>query len=230
MSQTLDLAKPHRTIHVGVIIVDAEVEVLDVAPVDTLHSLSTHFVKHFPPELLSDDMKSQSLPFEFHWVSSSGAKENRHLTGGITIVPTDSYETCPPLDIVLIGAHMMTYEPTAADLAFIRKAYEDCSAFITICGGLQIPLQAGLYEGKTVTAPRFMLPMVRLAAPGTNWVDKRWARDGKLWTSGALLNGMDLMYAFTHHYWGGENSLVNRLSKIGAWPARDVDYKDVSWA
>jgi hypothetical protein len=62
--------------------------VLDVAPVDTLHSLSTHFVKHFPPELLSDDMKSQSLPFEFHWVSSSGAKENRHLTGGITIVPT----------------------------------------------------------------------------------------------------------------------------------------------
>ena len=28
------------------------------------------------------------------------------------------------------------------------------------------------------------------------WVDQRWARDGKLWTSGGVTNGLDLMAAY----------------------------------
>lgn len=35
----------------------------------------------------------------------------------------------------------------------------------------------------------------------TTWVERRWARDGKMWTSGALLNGLDLMREFVKEYW-----------------------------
>lgn len=136
------------------------------------------------------------------------------------------------MDIVLIGAHGQQYTPNAAELAFVRKSWEDCSAFLTICGGISVALMAGgILDGKTATAPRFVLDMFRQRAPTTNWVEKRWARDGKLWTSGTFLNGTDLMYAFANEYWGGgDDTLVQYLAKVGAWPNRDVDYKDVPWA
>lgn len=131
------------------------------------------------------------------------------------------------MDIVLIGAHNLGYTPNEAEMAFVRKSYESCAAFLTVCGGVEVPLQAGLLQGKTATGPRPLLPMFRQQASNTNWVEKRWARDGKLWTSGALLNGTDMMYAFTHEHWGQkEGSLVRALASIGSWPNRDIDYKD----
>ena len=126
-----------------------------------------------------------------------------------------------------MGAHKVGYVPNEAELAFIRKAYEQCSAFLTICGGFDAPLRAGLMNGKTVTAPRFILEMLRHQSPDVDWVERRWARDGKLWTSGALLNGTDLMRAFAQHTWADKPGLINPLLEMGGWPIRDVDYKDV---
>jgi transcriptional regulator GlxA family with amidase domain len=115
-------------------------------------------------------------------------------------------------------------------MVFVRKAWEECAAFITICLGVAVPLQAGVLEGKTATGPRSMLDLLRKQAPGTNWVEKRWVRDGKLWTSGALLNGPDLIHAFVREHWGvGEEALATSVSRMCGWPNRDVDYKDVPW-
>jgi transcriptional regulator GlxA family with amidase domain len=128
-----------------------------------------------------------------------------------------------------MGAHSYGYVPTPAELAFIRTAHASSTAFLTICGGFMAPLQAGIFEGKTVTAPREMLGFLRAAHPGVEWLEKRWVRDGKLWTSGALLNGEDMVTAFALEHWGrGEGSLAQWLADLGAWPSRDVDYKDAA--
>lgn len=132
-----------------------------------------------------------------------------------------------------MGAHEPYYVPTQAELDFICKSWEGCSAFLTICGGMDAPRIAGILDGKTATGPRLFLDVWRAQSPGVNWIEKRWVRDGKLWTSGALLNGTDMMAAFAEEYWARpapEGSLVGTLTKIGAWPARDIDYKDVPWA
>lgn len=135
------------------------------------------------------------------------------------------------MDIVLNGANNIGYVHTEAELAYTRKAYAESSAFLTICGGFDLPLKAGIFEGKTATAPRFMLSVLRQQAPGVKWVERRWARDGKLWSSGALLNGTDMVAAFAAEYWGKtEDTLASTMSKMGAWPARDIEYKDVPWA
>ena len=64
-----------------------------------------------------------------------------------------------------------------------------------------------------------------------SWVAKRWAHDGKIWTSGALLNGTDMTKAFATETWGrGEDDFVGLGMRIGGYPYRDVDYADVSWA
>lgn len=125
-----------------------------------------------------------------------------------------------------MGAHTAQYKPSEADLAFIRKSYEDCSAFLTICGGMMTPLQAGIFEGKAATAPRILIETLRGQSPGVDWQEKRWVHDGKLWSSGTLLNGLDLMYAFCNETWGGEGSLFEFLMNLNSWPRRDVDYRD----
>lgn len=125
-----------------------------------------------------------------------------------------------------MGASTLDYEPSEAELDFIRKTYETCSAFITICGGFEVPFAAGLFDGKTVTGPRPMLAQMRQVAPQTTWLEKRWHRDGKLWTSGAVTNGLDLIRAFATEYWGGEGSLVDFFVGLGHFPKRDINYAD----
>ena len=115
----------------------------------------------------------------------------------------------------------MGYTPTEAELAYIRKAHDESVAFLTICGGFLGPQLAGVLAGKTATAPRFMLPELKEKDPRTQWVDKRFARDGKVWTSGALLNGLDLMREFLKEYWP---ELAAVSISMGGVPVRDVEY------
>ncbi|KAK4168406.1 class I glutamine amidotransferase-like protein [Cladorrhinum sp. PSN259] len=232
MSEPVNLSNPNRPIHIGVILMAGVTEILDVAPIDMIHGLTKNFVEPLPDHLVSPNLKAQALEaVHFHWVSEAGPSVASRLTSGISLIPTDDFATCPPLDIVLIGAHNVGYDPSDAELDFTRKAYNECAAFITICGGVEVPLRAGLLQGKTATGPREFLPMFKQLSPGTKWVEKRWERDGKLWTSGALLNGMDLMRAFGEHVWGAGKEgggLVGRMLDMGSFPIRDVDYNGMT--
>lgn len=89
-------------------------------------------------------------------------------------------------------------------------------------------LAAGILDGKTVTALIPMLPSMRRTAPGTNWIKRRWAQDGKIWTTGSLLNGLDMVAAFGRQTWRGRDrdSLVDHMIQVGYWLERDVDYAD----
>jgi transcriptional regulator GlxA family with amidase domain len=91
-----------------------------------------------------------------------------------------------------------------------------------VCGGFLAPQLAGVLAGKTATAPRFMIDELAKQDPRTTWVEKRFVRDGKTWTSGALLNGMDMMRAFMGEIWP---ELTRVAENVGAWPVRDVEYE-----
>lgn len=139
----------------------------------------------------------------------------------------DTFANCPRLDVVLMGATMFGYKFTDAEAAFIRKAYEECDHFLTICGGVIALLEVGLLTGKTCTAPRDMIPMLQKDASFVNWTDKRWEQDGKLWTSGALLNGTDMMRAWAEqNICNGPDSLASVALRTGGWPVRDRYYRD----
>lgn len=81
-------------------------------------------------------------------------------------------------------------------LSFLRTQYEHCSAYLSVCTGYHPTLLAGLFKGKKATAPRGILPHLRARHPEVDWVAKRWVKDGKVWSSGAVMNGFDMMQAY----------------------------------
>ncbi|KAF2872255.1 ThiJ/PfpI [Massariosphaeria phaeospora] len=217
------LRNPDRTLRAGVILMGGETEVIDVMPIDLLHGISKKFLGDFK-EVFGEENVEHGLDIEFHWVNETG--KTAKLTSNIKIEPTDSFDTCPPLDIVLVGAHNSTHHTlTQAELAYLRKAYEESKAFITVCGGMMPALEAGILAGKTATAPLMLLDHLKQNT-GTTWEAKRYVRDGKLWTSGALFNGVDLIRAFVLHVWGtGEKKkMVEFCLDFGSVPVRSVDY------
>lgn len=129
---------------------------------------------------------------------------------------------------MLLAAYKQSYTPNTAELDFIRKSYKDCVAFLTICGGVIPACLAGVLNGKSATGPRVALDILRKMSPETTWLDKRYVQDGKIWTSGALLNGLDMMRAFVTSVWGyeGTGEIAQVLLKLGHYPIRDIDYKD----
>ena len=82
MSSSFDLSNPTRTIHTGIILM-GETEILDIAPIDFLHSLSKKFINVFP---VSDELKAKALDVEFHWVTEKG--DAAKLTAGISMNAT----------------------------------------------------------------------------------------------------------------------------------------------
>ncbi|RDH27187.1 hypothetical protein BDQ94DRAFT_185145 [Aspergillus welwitschiae] len=225
MSTTFDLRNPGRPIHVGVVLLNTVTEHLDIAPIGFFHNFGKDFIKNLPPFAISPELRSQALDFVTHWVTEDG-KTPGSLSGNLKVIPTDSFTTCPPLDIVLIGAGQMGYQATTTEKDFLRKCYAECSAFLSVCGASDALLATGILEGKTATGPLSFLPLFRQMSPGTNWVEKRWVRDGKIWTTGTLLNGLDMIAAFGREVWGGEGSLVEHVLRTGYFPSRDVDYED----
>ena len=92
------------------------------------------------------------------------------------------------------------------------------------------PLQAGILDGKRATAPRQMLAQLKRDIPGVKWLDQRYVHDGKLWTSGSLLNGTDMMAQFALEAFGARNGekekLADYMVDVCCWPSRGVEYKE----
>ncbi|KAF7550487.1 hypothetical protein G7Z17_g5658 [Cylindrodendrum hubeiense] len=218
---TFSLRTPDRKVHAGVILVKGTTELLDVAPFEFFAWVGKDSLKmlNFTPEMIEE-----GLDVELHWVTEDGGPTK--MKSGAQIMPTDSFKTCPPLDIVLMGAHDDKYRLTEGEKGFIRESYDTCTAFLTICGGIMAMLEAGLLEGKTVTGPRMIVEALKKQVPNVNWVDKRWVHDGKVWSSSSLLNGTDLIRGFATETWGGGSGMIEASLDAGHYPARDVDFKD----
>ncbi|KAF9875160.1 hypothetical protein CkaCkLH20_07426 [Colletotrichum karsti] len=218
---SFDLSKPNRKIHAGVILTKGITEMLDVAPFEFFAWTDKKAVTFMN---LPVEMREEAFDVELHWITEDG--QPARMKSKAQIMPTDSFASCLPLDIALMGAHDETYKTSPAELAFIRKTFENCSAFLTICGGMMPLLEAGLLAGKTATCPRSLIDLMKKNVPMVNWVDRRWAHDGKLWTSSTLLNGTDLIRAFATETWGGRSGMVEALLDSGHYPDRDADFKD----
>ena len=111
---------------------------------------------------------------------------------GLTILPTATFDSCGPLDLILVpgGGGMNPLLEDQETLAFLRRAAAAARYVVGICTGSLVLGAAGLLRGKRAgthwTARGF------LAAFGATPVAERIVVDGNLFTGGGVTAGIDV--------------------------------------
>jgi cyclohexyl-isocyanide hydratase len=110
---------------------------------------------------------------------------------GLGLMPTCTYATCPPLDLICIpgggGVIDVIRDPAAID--FVRRQAAGAQYVTSVCMGAFVLGAAGLLEGRRATthwAYTDLLPLV-----GARHEKGRIVRDGNLITAGGVTSGVD---------------------------------------
>lgn len=147
---------------------------------------------------------------------------------GQSILPTHTFATAPPLDVLLVPGGLGTrfarnYEPAAA---FIRDVFPSLQYLITICTGAGLAARAGVLDGHRATTNKLAWDeTVALRAGGeVEWVRRaRWVADGKVWTSSGITAGIDCIFAWIREVYGDQvgRNVANWMEYV---PAMDPDH------
>ena len=87
------------TLHFGVLLVDPRgqgAQFQDVSPIDLIADLSKEYPTRVPPGPTVDRLRPFAIDLTVHYIADS--LDPVRMTAGVTVVPTDTYETCPTLD------------------------------------------------------------------------------------------------------------------------------------
>lgn len=111
--------------------------------------------------------------------------------GGMRIVPTMTFATCPQLDLVCVpgGPGMNALLNDEETLAFLRRQAKDARYVTSVCTGALVLGAAGLLKGKRAATHWMSRDM--LAAFGATPVAERVVIDGNVVTGGGVTAGID---------------------------------------
>jgi cyclohexyl-isocyanide hydratase len=110
---------------------------------------------------------------------------------GLSLVPTTTFASCPPLDLVCVPGGFGVDDAIVDDdlIAFVRRIASTARYITSVCTGAFILGAAGLLQGRRATthwAYRELLPLV-----GATPVAERVVRDGNVFTGGGVTAGID---------------------------------------
>ncbi|KAK5227728.1 hypothetical protein LTR47_008535 [Exophiala xenobiotica] len=217
------------SLRVGMLLIPP-VQLLDAAAIDVFGMLAPDYLNAcgLPQPLLD-----LAIPVTLHYISQSGPDSHVPMTSSATLPVTDSL-TSPAvrpgqLDVLIIPGPDPNAIPDQAVVDFLHAHQKaDRTDFLIICTGIFPAGYAGLLDGKRVTGPRGLLPRLKEKFPAAEFVQKRWERDDRIWTSGGITNGLDLTAAYLHYKVQKELAdLVCAMAEIGDRP-QDYDVSKAS--
>ena len=110
---------------------------------------------------------------------------------GMQIVPTVTYDTCPPLDIVMVpggpGQQDLMEDETA--LSFLRRQAAGAKYVTSVCTGSLVLAAAGLLKGKRATC--HWAAIEHLSLLGAIATKERVVVDGNIVTGAGVASGID---------------------------------------
>jgi cyclohexyl-isocyanide hydratase len=111
---------------------------------------------------------------------------------GLGLVPTHTFQNCPPLDLICVPGGSMGVVRAIADretLEFVRRQASAAKYVTSVCTGAFVLGMAGLLQGRRATthwAYTDLLPLV-----GATHQKGRVVKDGNLITAGGVTSGID---------------------------------------
>ena len=131
-------------------------------------------------------------------------KGNVKTSSGIEISVTKSIEEISNLDILLIpGGTVGTVEASNNQnlIDWIKKVDKTTKYTTSVCTGAWILGEAGLLENKKVTT-NWYRAKEKIEAYNAEFIQERYVRDGKLWTSAGVSAGIDMSLALVNEIKG----------------------------
>jgi transcriptional regulator GlxA family with amidase domain len=183
-----------KSLRIGVLILPPS-QLLDVSPIDLFGMLTREYLEacRLPAPILA-----LGIPVEIHYISAtasphlepSNSSEVTHAectaNAALRITATIHDTALAPgkLDIVLIPGPDPSLDPPEGMRKFIRNHFDTGCVIMSVCTGI-FPLAAsGVLKDRKATGPRALLGELRRKYPETVWSDKRWCKDGNVWSSG----------------------------------------------
>lgn len=166
------------TRHAAILLFD-EVEVLDFAGPFEVFSVCGR--------------RSQLEPFLVTTVSERG--QSIRARNGLTVTPTHSFASCPPIDILLVpggfGTRREMRNPVVLEWA--AKHGRSCELLLSVCTGALVLGSAGLLDGLAATTHHMAFPELRAAAPHTAILEEaRIVDNGRVILSSGVSAGIDM--------------------------------------
>ena len=214
------------TIHFGVLLVDPRghgVQLQDVSPVDLIANLSNEYLSTLPGPLLDPAVRAFGLDLAVHYIADTRAAVR--LTAGVSIVPTDTYATCPKLDYLWLPGAAPGYVPSAAETAFVRARYAEVTALFSVCTGAIVLGASGVADGRRATGNRGVVGLLRERYPAVRWSgEERWVVDeeARLWTCGGAQTGIDMIATYIKQQF--HPALVGFTMIAGDFEIREQNY------
>ncbi|RDL30786.1 Class I glutamine amidotransferase-like protein [Venustampulla echinocandica] len=174
-------------------------EALDMfGSIDALNHLQElHYMNLTLIAATLDPVYTNRLP----WYTTSA-----NSTFGEAVLPTHTFATAPPLDVLVIpgGNGLRAPAPILnSAIDFVRDRYPTLQYLLTVCNGAGLAARAGVLDGKSATTNKLAWVETVALGPKVNWIaHARWVTDGNIWTSAGVSAGIDLMIAFIGHVWG----------------------------
>lgn len=140
-------------------------------------------------------------------ITVSQAGHSVTCSKGLKIIPDHSFLSCPALDYLLIPGGMGTrVEVNNQELIyFIRKQSKNCKNMLSVCTGSFLLHAAGLLTHRKSTTHWMSLDRLK-AFQEINVVEKRYVKDGNIWTSAGISAGIDMTLAFIAEIAGKETA------------------------
>lgn len=148
-----------------------------------------------PWEMITQWSEKFSGPNQVVTVSQDGGTVK--CAQGLRVVADFAFNDCPALDYLLVPGGMGTRKEVDNPIIieFIRKQADHCQQVLSVCTGSFLLQAAGLLNNRTVTT--HWNSIERLKQFKTLTVsEKRFVKDGNIWTSAGISAGIDMSLAF----------------------------------
>lgn len=116
-------------------------------------------------------------------------------SNGFSLLPDYAFATAPKLDYLCVpgGVGRIKEVNNLALLNFIKTQSQNCKLVMSVCTGAFLLAAAGLLKNKRATTYWRTFKEFMLTYPDTIIEEERIVKTEKVWTSGGVSSGIDLM-------------------------------------
>ena len=184
-------ADPPKKRVVGILIYK-DVEALDfVGPYEVFSVAHTHDAP--PADAEPGAMGRVSHLFDVRVVAAT--TDPVTVRGGMKVVPTDSFGSCPQVDILVVpgGRGQDAALKDKALVAWVGKQAKKAELVTSVCTGSFILAEAGLLDGKSSATHQLSVQEMQAKYPKVKVVaGKRVVEDGNVVTAAGVSSGLDM--------------------------------------